>query len=285
MQARGTSWWQIAGAGYLVLMVFAAGFYLSPHILEAPDTSAKVITGALLAAPLAIAFLWGRLKSFKAFGIEIELNDAVVEYVPSDLALEDAITGQQYYSGNQAIIDRISTAFDITDKPVLEINLRSEPYWWSTRLFLQAALLMEHSKITHLAFAEGDDKRQFVGIAPIGDLRQAMNRLHPGLEATYQQIASQGPDTGDLVQQWVASLFDGKPEIDAKILIDSQQLKQVLGDRLDTRPVESSNRQDSELFREVLDHDGRFVPLAREGRLDRIIDADLLARQIAARSV
>ena len=45
--------------------------------------------------------------------------------------------------------------------------------------------------------------------------------------------------------------------------------------------MERAEGQDPEIYRQILRHGGRFVPVVNEGRLERIVDAHLLARRLS----
>lgn len=280
-QSKRPRWWSIAAAGYLVLIVFAAGYFATAWVDKGLGTSIQFIVGVLLAAPLAIAFLWNRLRTVKVLGIEIELSEVTVDVPPANPALEDAIAAHQYYSGQEAILALVRQAVQGPDQQVLEINLRSQPYWWSTRLYLQAALLMDHSQVSHLVFVEGDAERRYVGITSTRDLRESLTKSMPCLDGIYRRLASQQISVDDLVQQWVAEQFDGQPEIDAKTRVSSKELRAILGDLLETSAVEHSEKEEPEVYRHILAHGGHFVPLVNEGRLERIVDAGTLARRLS----
>ena len=173
-----------AAAGYLVVGVFATG-YLVASKLNGSDNTAAVVAGSLSAAPLALAFLWGRLKSVKAFGVEVSLEAVTIRV---DESLANALTADQYFSGAPHLLTRISDAVRRPDLQLIEINLRSVPYWWSTRLYLQAALLDDFSSVERLVFVEDDGQRRYVGMATPRDVRRASGVQPPGLEATYRDI-------------------------------------------------------------------------------------------------
>lgn len=273
-------WWTVAGAGYLVLFVFAAGYFATAWVYRGAGTGIQVTVGVLLAAPLAVSFLWERLRTVKVWGIEIVLSEVTVDAPPLGTpALEDAIADQQYFSGEQEILEQISRAVQAPDKNILEINLRSKPYWWSTRLYLHAALLMDHSQVSHLVFVEGDDERRYVGITSTRHLCEALAESMPCLEVIYQRLAGQELSVDNLIQQWVAESFDQQPEIDAKTRVHSKDLRAILGKRLETTAVEYNEQQRSEAYYQVLAHGDRFVAMVNQGRLERIVDADTLARQ------
>ena len=245
-------------------------------------TGIQVTVGVLLAAPLAVAFLWDRLRTVKVLGIEIVLSEVTVDVPPlGNPALEDAIADKQYFSDEPAILEQISQAVQAPDKQILEINLRSKPYWWSTRLYLQAALLRDHSQVSHLVFVEGDAERRYVGITRTRHLCEALAEIMPCLETIYRRLGSQNLSVDNLIQQWVAELFDGQPEIDAKTRISSEELRTILGNLLETSAVEYNEQQKSEAYYQILAQGGRFVAMVNQGRLERIVDADTVARQLS----
>jgi hypothetical protein len=282
-QKKRQRWWTVVGAGYLVVGVFAAGYLATAWVNSDAGTGMQVTVGVLLAAPLANAFLWERLRTVKVLGFEIELSEVTVDVPPlGNPALEDAIADKQYFSGEQAILEQISWAVQAPNKNILEINLRSKPYWWSTRLYLQAALLMDHSQVSRLVIVEGDAARRYVGITRTRHLRDALAESMPCLETIYRRLAGENQSVDDLMQRWVAEQFDGQSEIDAKTRIHSKELRTILGKRLETSAVEYNQQQKSEAYFQILAQGDRFVAMVNQGRfLDRIVDADTLARQLA----
>ncbi len=281
MRSRTIKRWKIAGAGYLVLLVAAAGYFGAALIIEDPGQLTRIIFGGLLAGPLVVAFLSERIRKLRLWGFEIELGQVTVDVAEADPKLEDAIAAQQYYSGMEALLEKVTRAIEVPNKRVLEINLRTEPYWWSTRIFLQAALLDDRSSTSHIVFVDGDEQRRFVGIAETRSVRHAFAERMPSLEINYRRLAAENLPTDTLIQRWVGELFDGQQEIDAKTLISSRELRAVLGPRLDSSCVERDDRLDREIYKEILDHPGHLVPVVQSGRLERIVDADQLARRLA----
>jgi hypothetical protein len=70
----------------------------------------------------------------------------------------------------------------------VEVNLRTTPYWWSTRLYLLAALAQEYTEIERLVFVEQDAARVFVGIAAPAAVRRALARRFPDYETVFRAI-------------------------------------------------------------------------------------------------
>ncbi|HEY3011678.1 MAG TPA: hypothetical protein VGJ36_02940 [Gemmatimonadales bacterium] len=119
---------------------------------------------ALAAAPLALALLWDRLTGFKAFGFEVALAPASTRI---ETEVVGAITEAQHFSGNEAIVEKVTEAIVRPEQELLELNLRDGNYWWSTRLFLLAALVEDYSRIQQLVFLERGGDQIFVGWLPL----------------------------------------------------------------------------------------------------------------------
>lgn len=278
--AKSRRWWSIVSAGYLVVLVFAIGYFVTSNTLEELGTGVHISFGVVLAAPLGVAFLWDRLRTVKALGLEIALSEATVD-VPTlgDGALADAIADRQYFSGEDEILNQISKAVDAPDRQVLEINLRSRPYWWSTRLYLQSALLVDYSQVQCLVFVEGGASRRYVGTTKPRQVCEALAKDLPCLETIYQKLANDKLSIKDLIQQWVPSTFDGQSEEEAKSLVGGEKLRALLGPRLETTAVHRSEHEGGLLYYKILILGERFVPVLSDDRLERVVDADALARR------
>ncbi|MGR3715883.1 MAG: hypothetical protein ACU0B1_03940 [Thermohalobaculum sp.] len=213
-------------------------------------------------------------------GVEITLSEATVD-VPTlgEGALEDALADQQWFSGDHEILKQISKAVHAPDRELLEINLRSQPYWWSTRLYLEAALLVDYSQVRCIVFVEGDASRRYIGTTRPRQLREALAESMPCLETIYQQLANGEPSIEDLIQSWAASSFDGLSEQDAKSLVSSKELRSLLGARLETTAVHRGEHEGPLLHYQVINRGERFVPVLSDGRLERVVDADALSRR------
>jgi hypothetical protein len=151
----------IAAAGYAVLALAAIAFFsLGKLPMELTHTH-RLIISAVAVTPVLLALLWEHLKGFKVGQVEITLNE-VAPTVDVELA-----SAMQDLRGSEtpALAQAISVAADRADLKLVEVNLRSKPYWWSTRLFLLAALVEEYTRIERLIFVEGDAARRYVGMA------------------------------------------------------------------------------------------------------------------------
>jgi hypothetical protein len=76
----------------------------------------------------------------KALGFELALTSASMRTDMTDMQVVGAITERQYFSGEEALVEQITQAIVRPEQELLELNLRGGDYWWSTRLYLVAAL-------------------------------------------------------------------------------------------------------------------------------------------------
>lgn len=280
LTAKSRRWWSVAAAGYLVVFVFALGYLVIAETAGGLGTNLHIAFGVVIAAPLGVAFLWDRLRTVKVLGVEIALSEAAVE-VPTlgEGAPEDAIADQQGFSGAAEILKQISKAIIAPDRQVLEINLRSQPYWWSTRLYLESALLVDHSEVQCLVFVDGDASRRYLGMTKPRLVREALAEDMSCLETIYQELAKKNPSIEDLIEKWIPSTFNGQNEQEAMSLVDGAKLRALLGTRLETTAVHSSEHEGALTHYQILSRGERFVAVLNGGRLERVVDADALARR------
>jgi hypothetical protein len=286
-------WYAVAAAFGAAYAVVRLGW---PNSSKTP----ALVVGVLASAPIALAFAWERLTGLKLFGVEVTLSQVVI---PVDQTLATALSEQQYFSGNVALFERIESVVGNPDLKLLELNLRTPRdgdswYWWSTRIYLQAALLEDRTTIQRLVFVEGDSARRYVGMASPGQVRRALGQTSGiNLELAYREIDFQVRGTPAapgqsavqrLVESWAARSFtkDGQPvsENQAMTRVSPEALRQWVP--LETESVEWDQPLDSALLQAlVLEKQARFVPLTRNGRLQRVLDADTFARQTATQSL
>jgi len=274
-------------AGYLVVAVFGVGYFVARL---GADESMQVssIVGAMLAAPLAVAFLGDRLSKVAAFGITVEL--ARFERT-IDRSIAVALAETQYFSGRDDLITKVREVAQKPDLQLVEINLRNEPYWWSTRIYLQAALLESFARnVQRIVFVEGDTARRFVGMASPSAVRYAFGGSQPALEQVRAAVwlaaavaESDAPDAAlePIVHTWAASTFDDHIEIDARRLIGAAELTHVMGRDLERSSIEWSGKEDDTLRRLVVAESGPFVAIVEQDRLQSVVDAADYTRQVA----
>jgi hypothetical protein len=293
--------WQRFGsillACYAVIVVFGATYGIVRLVTGGTSPTTAIAWGICVAAPLLVAFIWDRLGGFKAFGVELTLTQALVR-VDSTLGTALSASEEQYFSGNEGILRLVDRVIANPGIELLEINLRTTRYWWSTRIYLQAALAEDYTKVQRLVFVDGDAERRYVGMAAPGEVRRALaQQSGADLESAYQDIRktiSQGfrpPNQSEaqlIASQWAVHVFskDGQAlgEEQVKALMPAAVLARSV--ELETHSVERSRPLDSPALQAlVLEGGFRFVPLTRNGQLDRVVNADAFARSMAAEAL
>lgn len=273
-------WWGVVGAGYLLVIVFAVGYFVAANEAEELGAEVHITIGILLAAPFLVAFLWDRLRTVKVLGVEIALSESTADLLPlGGATLVDAVAKTQYFSENPEILEKVREALQAPNRLLLEINLHAEAYWWSTRLFLEAALLDDHSQVRCLVFVEGNEERRYVGMASPRLVREGLAESMTCLEKIYQDLVNEHLSIEGLIDRWTQSTFEGTTEEEAKSLITGDKLRSLLGTRLETTAIHRSGREGPLIHYKVLYRGDRFVPVVNDGRLERVVDADDLARQ------
>jgi hypothetical protein len=126
--------------------------------------AATLTIAAVVAAPLLIALVYDRLTGLKTPWFEISLTVATVE-LESNLAVAVQRVDS---SATPHLVECIARAIEDQHLHVVEINLRQEPYWWSTRLYLLAALAADYTSIRRLVLVAGGAERRYVGMGPPG---------------------------------------------------------------------------------------------------------------------
>jgi hypothetical protein len=287
----------IAVTWYAVVATFGVAYLIVRRIWPQTPVSTAVTVGVLTAGPLVLAFTWERLTGLRLLGVEVTLSQATV---PVDQTLATALSESAYFSGNEAIFKLVDRAIGNPKIELLELNLRTTNYWWSTRLYLQAALVEDRTKIQRLVFVEGDAQRRYVGMATPAEVRRALAQP-PGmnLELVYRQIEQdvrQTPGPPDhsevrrIVETWSMHMFSrigqavDVTEEAAKMPVSSALLAEWV--TLERESVDWDQPLDSALLQAlVLDKETRFVPLTQNGKLDRVVNADAFARRATTQAL
>jgi hypothetical protein len=272
---------------YAIVAVFSVGYGIArlawPHL---PERRA-VIVGLLAAGPLMVAFIWERLVGLKALGVEVTLAQFTAQ-IESTLATALSGSERQYFSGDQQIFEVIDRILKDKNIELLEINLRNDPYWWDTRLFLQAALIEDYTNIQRIVFV--DDDHRYVGMAAPRQVRSSLaDAAGMKLESVYEQIANgvrkgSAPKVSDvkpIVDNWSTHSFkkDGKEwnEKHVKTKLSAKPVGEMIP-LLETASVECDEPFDSaDVHARVLKKGTRFVPLTRGGRLLAVVNVDAFA--------
>lgn len=295
----------VALAGYAVIGLFALVYGIVRWFWPGQTQAASIIIAALAAAPLALALLWDRLEGFKAFGLELTLIPSSVRMEPEVVEVVGEITEQQTpdIDSLTGIAEKITQAIARPEQELLELNLRDGNYWWSTRMFLVAALAEDYSRIRRLVFVERGDERAFVGMASPGDVRRALATEWPILELSYQEIKNNPPpvpspsasEPSKIVVGWNQHQFKSNnqrmSEDDPKlrVKVDTASLNKWLGKmgmRLTTESAEWRGITRPYFVQYLLvEFDSPYVALLLHRRLDRVVNRHDLALRMATRAL
>jgi len=176
---------------------------------------------------------------------------------------------------------------------IVELDLKNGDYWWSTRLYLLAALADDDSPIRAFAFVDQGIERRFVGICRPA-VRKALANAYPVLAKAYFDITTD-PNVMNvplaervrfIVKNWVGHPFGGgQNELNVMEKVSKQRLADWLSranEELLTDSIDWPGVSDSSLLRQIVrDYKSDYVALLRGGRLDRIVDRRALAMRIA----
>jgi hypothetical protein len=284
-------WLRVAAAAYTVVALFGLAYVVVSVAWGDLSSSATAAVAGLIAVPLALGLLWPRLTGFAAFGIEVTLAQVTVQ---PDTELAAAITSRDLGSRDQELVKQME-AITAPEVELLEIDLRDGSYWWSTRLYLLAALAQDLSEVRALIFlADGLDRR-FIGIAPPSTVRRALAAQTPELETTYLDVARGAPvedarlRVSQIVNSWTARSFGPQATVDEgdfATRVSPEALHaaiEAIGRRLNTDSIDWPGYVKPPIVRALIrDFDGEYVALLRAGSFDRVINRRALAAEIAA---
>lgn len=276
---------RIAAGGYLVVLVFGIGAGLAR--LSGAEAYVSLITGLVLASPLVIALIGDRITGFKAFSFEVSLAEVAVatEGDFSSALMETAETGP---SASPALLSTLTGVMQSRIR-LMRVNLRNDDYWWSTRIFLLAALAADYTDVKGLVFVKSGDLRIFVGIAEPLAVRRGLATVFPKYETAYRQIRSEAisvppkpPDRVREVSEILAYRWDGALQGESNIrqTVTSDNLKLWLKEELDTESLQYAPLNPLLRYR-IVTRPHRFTALTDKGALVAIVDKEELAMRAA----
>ena len=297
---------KIAGACYAVLLLFGAAVAVVRVLVPEWSWAADLGVAAAVAAPLALALIYDRLSALKTPWFEIALTAVTVDIEGEfSRALEEQSLSTSA-SENLALKKAVETLLAPTAPKVVRINLRNTPYWWSTRVFLLAALTEDYTAVKRLVFVEGGAAQQYVGIATSSAVRAVFAARFPDYEPAYSSAKERGAGAGEyevgmVVAAWQSTLWEatmgekspsGPPdeleehEKALKQFVTSAELLDWLTGRLDTSYVNWDGwLEDPRLRARILAQNATYVALVQDGRLDRVVSRDALALAVGRSAV
>ncbi|MGA8728650.1 MAG: hypothetical protein WB608_07865 [Terracidiphilus sp.] len=285
----------IALIGYSVLAVFGTIYFVLKRQSSNFTTTQALVISAVAVAPLVLALVWEHLKGVKVGQVEITLTEVAptlhVELASQIQALEASVP--------VALTNAMQAAIGQKEFRLVEINLRTSSYWWSTRLYLLAALAQEYTNIERLVFVEQDAARVFIGMAAPAGVRRALAKRFQEYETVFRQVrqsvvAARWPDLVSemqaVVNQWSTSvmftpLAGGTARVsekDVKELTARPQLLEWLGEALETESRQWSGKlPTTSLYGKILSCAHPYVPLLNGARLEIVVNRAELASKLA----
>jgi len=292
--------------GYLAVSVFLASFIVASHAnelfgLSVPLSEASTFAIAIIfVSPLLIPFIWRRLNKLKIGELEINLTD-VSTRVKLSLADELREVEQLAMGPSQLpnLIEKLAQAISEAERSkIVEIEFgNGKPPWWSTRLYLLAALAEKYTNIQQMIFLEyqpGRD-RVYMGSATPARLRQALAAVDPALQQAWEaamkeDIPDYDAETPEKRIAWIAHIYVRQFNAQG----GEEKVKEVVtGEFLHRCEVVTGNSIDWEggppktwLIHDILEHSEPYVVLVKaDGRLNLIVDRMKLAEHIAKKII
>ena len=292
--SRLAAWWRRqrrpvrrAVVGYVVVIVFAVTYVLARAIDSKLSSTGALIPAALVTAPLLIAFLGDRITGLKFMSVEVSLSEVKVE-INDDVS--DAIQKQGEESFSDYISEIEGRIVELIVQPnhtfILRVNLGDGTTWWSTRVFLLAALAADYTDLQQIVFVDNGERQHFIGLAVPMEVRWSLARRFPDYEAAYRMIrsdiaesdviADKSTEVKNILQRW-GSVWPGGEEAQ-KMFVNRRNLSEWLKDCLDPTSVEWDRGPLTPLVRYRINSlPNRYVAMTSNESLVDIIDRIALA--------
>jgi hypothetical protein len=309
---------RVALAGYSIVAVFILSYLATNQAQNwfklSAFTQPVILTIAILiAAPLALSFVWERLSTLKAFNFEIDLTDVTAKL---DLKLLDELKDPSRWQFNPdgiEISDLVKPGSQVREEiktairkagsvELVDVKLGIGQSWWSTRLYLQAALAEDYMGLQEIVFLEDCDGQDncLIGIASPAATRRALAAQWPILETNYREASEQSsasqseqiltPEDAvvDIIHYYILQFFQQEGgEEKVKVWVTKPLLKQWLNEALIVSSVEckgaecDSRKPTPLLLYRILNCSAPFVALVRNRHLMQMVNRHELAVTIA----
>ena len=270
-------------AAYLVLLLFGITAGIVRWGLSASPRTALIIA-VIVVSPFLFVWLDTRITSVKALGIEVSLQQVTVR-VDADVSGAVMVIANTGGSGSPELLDAFQAIIQSNSR-LMQIDLRDENYWWSTRLFLVAVLAFEYTSVDQLVFTRHLD--EFVGMASPGTVRRHLAVRFPQYDRMYRQMQgnlAQGEieDERGVLRRILMGAWSDKfqwREHEVMEVVTSRLLTSWLGHDLDTRALESGPLTPLLQF-QIISHSAPFTALTSSGRLAHVVDRTEVAKRVA----
>ena len=275
---------KVLAAGYAVVAVFGLVAAIARWGFGAPGSSA-LAAGAIAAVPLVVALLGERITGIKAFSVEVSLAQITV---PVQVDLTQVVMAMAEMGPSASPELQVTFRDAIRSQArLLRLNLRHDDYWWSTRVYLAAALATDYTKVEQLVFVRGQEERLWVGMLDPATTRARLAAQFPQYERNYrtarQNAGSAGEATAPLdadteitsiLMNWPGQF--GWAEDQTKEIVTSDLLRRWLGTDLDTEALPHGPLTPL-LQYQINVRSRRYTALTTEGRLMAVVDKSELA--------
>ena len=231
-----------------------------------------------------VALLGERITGIKAFSVEVSLAQITVP-VQVDLTHAVMAMAEMGPSGSPELLATFQDAIR-SQARLLRLNLRNDDYWWSTRVYLAAALATDYTKVEQLVFVRGQEERLWVGTL----IRRPRVPGRRGVPSIRTELPDCSPGRGErrrcqraprrrcrdyvILMNWPGQF--GWLEDQTKQIVTSDLLRRWLGTDLDTEALPHGPLTPL-LQYQVNMRSHRYTALATEGRLMAVVNKSELA--------
>lgn len=182
--------------------------------------------------------------------------------------------------------------------PPLAAAIDLSTTWWSTRLYLLAAIGQKLGDLRRIVVVQKEgDRERFVGMASTSSVRAALSRIHPEAQRFEADFLSRtsGTDVRQMAknyleQDWNAAVSPGN-ESSIALTVNVPNLRLWLGDSFLETPIRIENLESAsaiDLLR-ILDYPNDFVPVVSQTRPGedpvRLVNKKELSDSLARNSI
>jgi hypothetical protein len=275
---------KIITVGYAIVAVFGLVAIVARWGFGVSGTIA-LVAGIVAAAPILIAVVGDRITGIKAFSVEVSLAQITVP-VQVDLTRAVMAIAEMGPSGSPELEANLRAAIQ-ADARLLRLNLRNNDYWWSTRVYLVAALATDYTAVERLVFVRGQEEEIWVGMIDPKAARERLAEEFPQYERNYRDLRNVAVLAGDVNAPLdrdaeITSILMSWPgkfnwnEAQEKQIVTSDLLRSWLGLYLDTEALPHGPLTPLLQYQVNLRRH-RFTGLTTDGRLIAVVDKSELA--------
>ena len=275
---------KIMAVGYVIVAVFGLVASVARWGFGVSGTAA-LVAGLVAAAPILIALVGDRITGIKAFSVEVSLAQITVP-VQVDLTQVVMAIAEMGPSGSPELLATLLGAIR-TEARLLRLNLRENDYWWSTRVYLVAALATDYTKVEQLIFVRGREERIWIGMIDPRATRQQLAEVFPQYERHYRDLRNTAALAGDvnapldrdaeitnILMNWPMKFNFN--EYQEKQVVTSDLLRLWLGVDLDTEALPHGPLTPLLQYQVNL-RPHRYTALTTDGHLIAVVDKSELA--------